>query len=131
MMLGLVWIVGCYTAGVVILHLLHWQWKKKRSDRTVHYVLRTFNNQLQLEWYIRSLSFFSWIKGRTIRITIADEGSTDDTMAIAQRLSREHHLDISTDASLDWDAWIRQHDEEQVVAVRISHSEMETAFKYL
>lgn len=132
MMLGLVWIVGCYTAGVVILHLLHSQWMKRGADRTVHYVLRTLNNQLQLEWYIRSLYFFSWMKGRTIRITLADEGSTDDTIAIAERLSLEHHLNICAESSLDWDDWVRRHEDEQVVVVRISHiNEIETAFKYM
>jgi hypothetical protein len=132
MIIGLIWIVGCYAAGIAILHFLHWQWKKRGSERTVHYVLRTLNNQLQVEWYIRSLHFFSWIKGRSISVTLADEGSTDDTIAIAERLSLEHHLNICADTSLAWDDWVQRHEEEQVVVVRLSQNDgLETAFKYM
>lgn len=132
MMLGLVWIMSCYAAGIALVHLLHWHWKRQGTERTTHYVLRTYNNQLQMEWYLRSLHFFSWVKGRTIAVTIADEGSTDDTLAIAERLRLVHHLNIWTTVEMDWDKWVLKHQDEQMVVVRLNHNEdLGNAYKYL
>ncbi|MBU7317590.1 hypothetical protein [Paenibacillus oleatilyticus] len=132
MMLGLAWIIGCYAAGVAIIHWLHWQWRRCGKPRTTHYVLQTYNNQLQVEWYLRSLYFFSWMKGKAISVTLADEGSTDDTLAIARRLSLEHQLSICTIAERDLEEWVLKHADEQVVVVRLNQNEgLETAFKYM
>ncbi|TVY09328.1 hypothetical protein [Paenibacillus cremeus] len=132
MMLGLVWIVGCYAAGIAILHILHWHRKQRGAERTVHYVLHTQNNQHQVEWYIRSLHFFSWVKGRTIRITLMDEGSTDETLAIAERLSLEYHLEIVTEPEQQAGQWMAEHEQERVIVVRLSQNDdLETAFKFM
>ncbi|WP_010499453.1 hypothetical protein [Paenibacillus elgii] len=132
MMLGLAWIIGCYAAGVAIIHWLHWQWRRYGKPRTTHYVLQTYNNQLQVEWYLRSLYFFSWMKGKAISVTLADEGSTDDTLDIARRLSLEHQLSICTIAERDLEKWALKHADEQVVVVRLNQNEgLETAFKYM
>ncbi|ALS24489.1 hypothetical protein [Paenibacillus naphthalenovorans] len=132
MMLGLVWIMGCYAGGILLVHLLHWHWKRRGTEPVAHYVLRTYNNQLQMEWYLRSLHFFSWIKGRTIAVTIVDEGSTDDTLAIAERLRLEHHLNIWTIAEMDWDEWVLKHRDEQMIVVRLNHNDrLGNAYRYL
>lgn len=132
MMLGLVWIMGTYAAGILLVHWLHWRYQRRGLKRMTHYVLVTRNNEMQVEWYVRSLRFFSWLKGRTIAVTLVDEGSTDDTLLIAGRLSEEHQLHICTDDSWDWDHWIRQHEDEQVIVVRLSQNEdLEIAYKIL
>jgi hypothetical protein len=132
MILGLVWIVGCYAAGIAILHAIHRRWKRQGQPRIIHYILQTRNNGHQVEWYLRSLHFFSWMKGRTIAVTIADEGSTDDTMAIAQRLSQEHHLIIYTPAEGSWEDWARSYENEQLVIVRLNQEhDLATAYKYM
>ncbi|WP_159885424.1 hypothetical protein [Paenibacillus puerhi] len=131
MILGLIWIVGCYAAGIVLIHALHRRWQRQAAPRITHYILQTRNNGHHVEWYLRSLHFFSWLKGRTITVTIADEGSTDDTVAIAERLSHEHHLSIYT-ADDSWKIWNRQHDDEQLVIVRLSQNQdLETAYKFM
>lgn len=132
MMLGLAWIIGCYAVGAAIIHWLHWQWRRYGKPQTMHYVLHTYNNQLQVEWYLRSLYFFSWMKGKAISVTLADEGSTDDTLEIARRLSLEHQLNICTMAEQDLEEWVLKHADEQVVVVRLNQNEaLETAFKYM
>lgn len=132
MMIGLVWIIGCYAAGIAIIHTLHWRWKRRGSQRITHYVLRTRNNGHEVEWYLRSLHFFSWMKGKTIAVTLADEGSTDETIAIAERLREDHHLNIYTRVNEDWDEWMLKHEHEQVVIVRLNQAnDLETAFKYM
>ncbi|MEK8131729.1 hypothetical protein WMW72_27860 [Paenibacillus filicis] len=132
MILGLVWIVGSYAAGIAIIHALHRRWKRQGQPRITHYILQTRNNGHQVEWYLRSLHFFSWMKGRTIAVTIADEGSTDDTVAIAKRLSQEHHLTIYTHAVEDSEFWARQHENEQLVIVRLNQEQdLATAYKYM
>lgn len=132
MMLGLVWIMGTYAVGILLIHWLHWRWKRRGLERKMHYVLVTRNNQMQVEWYIRSLGFFSWLKGRSIAVTLVDEGSTDETLAIAGRLSEEHQLHIYSEEAWDWDDWIQKHEDEQVIVVRLSQNEgLETAYKLL
>ena len=132
MILGLVWIIGCYAAGIAIIHTLHWQWKRRAAARTTHYLLRTKNNGNQVEWFLRSLHFFSWMKGRTIAVTLADEGSTDETLEIAERLSLEHHLNIYTSGNEDWAEWMRKHEHEQIVVVQLNQGmDLENAYKMI
>ncbi|TDF93515.1 hypothetical protein [Paenibacillus piri] len=130
MVLGLLWIFGSYAAGIA---LVHWFYRHSRNERRTitHFLLITCNSQLQVEWYIRSLHFFSRLKGRDIQITIADEGSTDDTLAIVERMRREHQMDISNfeaDGSLE--EWIVRHEDKQVIVVRLGQQEeLVTAYK--
>ncbi|MCZ8514866.1 hypothetical protein O9H85_21075 [Paenibacillus filicis] len=132
MLIGLVWIVGCYAAGIALIHILHSRWTRREQAGTVHYALMTRDDQNTVEWFIRSLHFFSWLKGRAITITIIDEGSSDDTLAIAYRLSQEHHLNICMEAALDWDDWVSEHEDEQMMVVRLSQQgSLETAYKFL
>lgn len=132
MMIGLVWIIGSYAAGVAFIHWLYRRWKRGEPKRTVHYILRTYNNQLQIEWFIRTLYFFSRVKGRTITVTLVDEGSTDDTLMIVSRLSFEHQLTICKELDWDGEKWVREHKEEQVIVVRLNQNEgLDSAYKYL
>lgn len=132
MFLGLLWILGIYAAGIA---LVHWYYRDQRRElRAVTQVLLiTHNNQTQIEWYIRSLYFFSRLKGRDIHVTLADEGSSDDTLAIAERFRQELHLDICHfDTANAFDAWIAEHEEEQVIVVRLSHQDgLVTAYRVI
>ncbi|MDQ1911270.1 hypothetical protein RAC89_12520 [Paenibacillus sp. GD4] len=132
MMLGLVGIMGTYAVGILLIHWLHWRFQRRGLERMMHYVLVTRNNQLQVEWYIRSLGFFSWLKGRAITVTLVDEGSTDETLSIVARLSEEHQLHICSAEAWNWDDWVQEHENEQVVVVRLSQNEgLETAYKFM
>ena len=64
------------------------------GSKSIHYVLYTLNDQQHIEWVIRSLLWFYFLHGKSITVTIIDEGSSDDTMAIVSTLSRDHKLDV-------------------------------------
>ena len=51
---------------------------------------------MQIEWVIRCLWLFSWLKGKNVSITLLDQNSTDETVAIAQRLAARHDMEIHT-----------------------------------
>lgn len=132
MIIGLVWILGVYAAGLILVHLCYLRRRKLGKERITHYVLLTYNNQLQVEWYIRSLQFFSLLRGRSILITVVDEGSEDDTLPIVQQLAEEHALYLVHASGWNWDDWIFRHEDEEVVVVSLRHNEsLETAYKYL
>jgi hypothetical protein len=119
-MLGLLAIMACYGAAVV---LLHWCYRRvrHRAGKASHVVLITNNNQSQIEWYLRSLYFFSSFKGRRIDTTVLDEGSTDDTLRIVERMSLRHPLRIglsdTTGAAVD--EFLRLHEQDEVIVVRL------------
>lgn len=123
MILGLLWIFGIYAASIA---LVHWCYRRQRKElrQVTQILLITYNNQSEVEWYIRSLNFFSRLKGRGIHVTVADEGSSDETLAIAERFREELHLDICRfDTAGALDAWIGEHEDEQVIVVRLSHQD--------
>jgi hypothetical protein len=86
-------IIGTYLCGVLAIHLAY-SWMNPQHTEAEYYVLYTYNNQLQIEWIIRSLIVFYWLQGKSISITIIDEGSSDDTFAILSILSQQHQLDV-------------------------------------
>ncbi|MDF2958977.1 MAG: hypothetical protein K0S39_712 [Paenibacillus sp.] len=130
MVLGLLWIFGSYAASIA---LVHWFYRRRRNEehQATHFLLITCNSQMQVEWYIRSLHFFSRLKGREIQVTLADEGSTDDTLEIVDRFRQEYQLHIhSFDAAGSLEEWIRQHEDKQVIVVRLGQQEeMVTAYR--
>ena len=97
-----------------------WSSRRKR-DLSTHYVLMTRNNQMHMEWYLRSLYFFSWMKGRNISVTIVDEGSTDDTLDIARRVGREKEVSIQVEFGPEaMETFMAEHLDEEVVVVNLS-----------
>lgn len=92
---GLLWIIGVYGFCIVLVHGMHWLQSKliakkqatKVNKRTIHAVLVTLNNQLQIEWYLRSFLWISVLRGRSIYVTVFDAGSTDETLAIVTKLA--------------------------------------------
>ncbi|SFL88909.1 hypothetical protein SAMN03159341_111108 [Paenibacillus sp. 1_12] len=132
MMVGLLWIVGSYAVSIV---LMHWYYRRElhESPKKVYVWLITYNNQTQVEWFIRSLQFFSKFKGRDIQMIVADQGSTDETLAIAERLRVSYQIDIqSFDEQGTLDEWIARHEDQQVMVIRLGHQEiLETAYKMM
>lgn len=77
-------VIGCYGAAVAVVHLARLlRAKSPRRDR--HYILVTRNDESRLESCIRSLLLFSRQSGTSVRITVFDQGSSDDTAPIAMR----------------------------------------------
>jgi len=117
---GLLWIIGAYAAAIATVHIIYRISLRARKD-TVHYVLLTRNNQHHVEWFLRSLFFFSWMRGKPITVTIMDDGSTDDTLEIAHRVGedKEVGIQIETDANA-MDTFMAEHLQEAVVVVKLS-----------
>ncbi|MEI7025673.1 hypothetical protein [Paenibacillus sp. y28] len=95
MLIGMLWILGIYGTSVLLVHWILVMHKEPEAD-PVHYVFITKNNELQVEWMLRMVLFFTWLRGEAIRITIADEGSVDQTLEIAgkMRAYREGMMEI-------------------------------------
>ncbi|WP_138495827.1 hypothetical protein [Paenibacillus pinistramenti] len=92
-----VWIVAGYALAAVAVHLLY-----KRSAggysggkrRFVHYVLVTRNHGRQLEWYLRAISWYAKLSSIPHLVTLVDEHSEDDTLAIAERMERAEGMEL-------------------------------------
>lgn len=121
MMMGLLWIIGIYGACIAILHAVHaWLRRKGTTAGTTYFALITHNNQSQIEWYLRSLIFFSWLRGRYVSIAVFDEGSTDDTLAIVERMAVSRmnvEVRLSTES---WDAYMEAHKDDAVIVHDLS-----------
>ncbi|KRE97969.1 hypothetical protein ASG89_29135 [Paenibacillus sp. Soil766] len=121
MWIGLLCIFGCYGLSVTVLHLLLRKGTKKKPATVL---LVTKNNQNQIEWVIRSLFFFSRVRGNQVKATIIDEGSSDDTREIIERLSQTYALELRLQSDYDAvDRFLSQHDEDPVVLVHLSNRE--------
>jgi hypothetical protein len=86
-------IIGAYFCSAIAIRLAYSRMSINDIE-SKHYVLYTLDNQLHIEWIIRSLILFYWLQGKSISITIIDEGSSDDTLAILGQLSKHHQLDV-------------------------------------
>lgn len=96
MVLGLLWIIGIYGLCALLVHVVHSGFHRHPKEVLVkHYVLITHNNQLHIEWYMRSLILFSWLKGKEIKVTVMDEGSSDDTVAIVEKMARKRNAALT------------------------------------
>ncbi|GAB2721229.1 hypothetical protein ACFQWB_14840 [Paenibacillus thermoaerophilus] len=89
MIIGLLGILASYGLAVLGVHLAYARTRRSRGDvAEPQVVFLTRNGQDQIEWYIRSLQWSSSLRGRPVAVTLLDEGSTDQTVAIASRLAR-------------------------------------------
>jgi hypothetical protein len=125
MIVGLLVIFGAYGLAVAMVHLLGFLSGSKRT-RPVYYVLITRDNAMHIEWYLRSLLFFSALKGRTVKMIVLDEGSGDETTAIAERMAAARPGVIEM---IRWkgvsqlDSTISRLENEQIVLVKLAGSD--------
>lgn len=85
---GLLWMIGAYGLCIVLVHAAH-AWTRGGRMAVRHYVLIGSNQQHRIEWLIRSLLLFGWLRGCSVQITLLDEGSQDDTLEIARKLQQQ------------------------------------------
>jgi hypothetical protein len=83
------WIVCCYTLAAVSVHAAY-RIHSGRKRKGRHYVLVAGNQQLQMEWVILSLRWFSRRTGTEVKITVIDGGSEDETLAIAEHFAKAY-----------------------------------------
>ncbi len=82
-----------YSATIFFLHLKYKQCEQK-IILTNRVVLVIQNNQSQIEWYMRVLLFKSKLKGINLLIILIDNGSTDETIEIIERIALKYELSI-------------------------------------
>lgn len=118
MIWGLLWIIGIYGTAVAILHILYATHKSHKPE-TTYFALVTQDNGAQIEWYLRSLIFFSWLRGRQISITVFDEGSTDDTVEVVRRFVVERSNVRIEVAEGSLEAFLEAHQGDAVIVHRV------------
>jgi hypothetical protein len=120
MMTGLLWMMVGYGMAIAGVHWMHHKHLHNAKRKTI-YILVTRDNQLQIEWYIRSLSFFALLKGTAVSVFVRDEGSTDDTLKIVERMSTSSHVELEAfPADMTIDEFLVRHERDPIVMVRLS-----------
>jgi hypothetical protein len=90
------YILLCYGMAAIAVHAMY-RWhvhRHPKSVKRVHYVLITQNHENQMEWVLRALHWYSKMKGIALRVTLLDNESNDDTLAIAQKM-QTHGMEIT------------------------------------
>ena len=90
------YILLCYGVAAIAVHAMY-RWhvhRHPKSVKRVHYVLITQNHENQMEWVLRVLHWYSKMKGIALRVTLLDNESNDDTLAIAQKM-QTHGMEIT------------------------------------
>ncbi|NBI27723.1 hypothetical protein [Chengkuizengella marina] len=99
MIAGIFTIIGIYALCALIVHVSHYFHLKKKGEielQKVHYVIISYQNEKLIEWVLRSIFFFFWFHGKEVKITVVDKGSTDDTLAITNRMILHKDLQIKS-----------------------------------
>jgi hypothetical protein len=123
MWIGLLWILGCYGLSIALLHI-YFGTRLNKARKAVKVLLITKNNQDQIEWYIRSMFFFSRLRGRDLTATILDEGSTDETIQIIERLSHKHQMNVERSSpGQSLDETLRMYGNDPVILVNLSSTD--------
>ena len=90
------WILLSYGMAAALVHVLHGLVQQgKRKDRAIHYILVTSNHENQMEWYLRALSWYARLRGLPLRVTVLDESSQDDTLAIMRKLESLGEMELT------------------------------------
>ncbi|OMD51279.1 hypothetical protein BSK56_05240 [Paenibacillus borealis] len=90
MVAQLIWIAVIYGSAVVLVHILRNRELTRqtaRSGKRLHYILITRNHEAVVEWYIRVIGIHAFLTGKLFRVTVMDDDSSDDTIAVASRLA--------------------------------------------
>lgn len=98
MLLHLAFIAIVYGLAVGLMHLMHAHSKRTAQSagekRQLRYLLFTSNEEPRIEWIIRALWLYAFLRGRIIQIIVVDDASTDHTRAILERLSGRTGIDL-------------------------------------
>lgn len=124
-------IFAAYGMGMGLVHMLrrrcHWG-----SREASHAVIVTRNVGLTIEWHLWSFAAMQWLKARHTKVTILDEGSTDDTVRIAERMAKLLHADwelVTAGSSVEAQTWLEQAGVDAVVVLRAPGDSLEAAVR--
>ena len=98
MLLHLIAIAVVYGLAVGWVHLMYahskWAVQKAGNRKQLRYLLFTSNVEHNIEWIIRALWLYALLRGRGIQVIVVDDGSTDHTLAILERMSGRTSIDL-------------------------------------
>lgn len=97
MVIQLFWIAIIYGLAIIIVHRLYATTYKSKGNRQKEqeYILITCNHERKIEWYIRALWLYAFVKGKKLRIHVIDHGSSDDTVRMIHIMREWSGLDLS------------------------------------
>jgi hypothetical protein len=123
MWIGVLSILCCYGVSIALLHLFIGN-RGDHARKDIQVLLITKDNQAHIEWYVRSLFFVSRLRGRHLKISILDEGSSDETLKIARRLSHTYSVNIDECASeKSVEDYLLVHEDEKIIIAHIANQE--------
>jgi hypothetical protein len=102
-------IAAIYGSGICLVHLLYS--RLFRREKAFHIVMMTNHAGSSIEWHLRSIAFMSLLGARNTVVTVLDEGSTDETVRIAERLangSRWHWKVVAASSHEEAETWLKQ-----------------------
>lgn len=121
---GFLSIVGIYGLCAVAVHAVYAVHRPKKDSMKTHLILVTHNNQSEIEWYMHSYLFFSWVRGRQSNITVFDDGSSDETPEIISRISRARpYIQFYRDTE-ELDPFLTSHEHEPVLLIRLDQLDL-------
>ena len=124
MLESLLLIVGTYCSCALAVHAAYLLNRKDAKSRPRHLVLVTHNQQHRVEWVLRSFMLLSWLKGKAVRLTVFDCGSTDDTAAIVRRLAVRLPFSFHMVGSeKEIEPWLDRHFDADTVILHLRHNE--------
>lgn len=91
------WILFSYGLAAAMVHLVHGQYRRMqpKARKRMHYVLVTHNHEQQMEWYLRALDWYGRWRGDSVKVTVLDEASDDNTIAIVERLKHQEGMELN------------------------------------
>lgn len=91
------WVLLGYGLAAMLVHLLHGVLRRRqpKNGKRLHYVLVTHNYENRMEWVLRALSWYARLKGETVKVTVLDEASQDDTLEIIRRLQNQAGIELT------------------------------------
>lgn len=84
-MVELVAILAAYGTGIGLVHLYRRRCQGRGAEAS-HAVIVTRDVGSSVEWHLRAFAFAQWLQAKHTKVTVVDEGSTDETVSIVQRL---------------------------------------------
>lgn len=92
-------VLGSYVLAALSVHLIRYYGIRKNTGRSRHYVLYARNDETRMEWFIRSIRWFSRRSGTDVRITVVDCGASEETLAIVGRFAARDGCPVETSSS--------------------------------
>lgn len=91
------WILFGYVVAALLVHLSYGRLRRQAPEDSggAHYILVTRNHGDQMEWYLRALSWYARIRGESVKVTVLDDYSQDDTRKIVHKLRDQPGIDLT------------------------------------